>query len=81
LAVNAATRSLPLEGQTGRKAKAVTRHRRIFEVALRDCTTQGAILCQQVRTIDCVARGVKYIEKAPTVVIDEVLAKVGLLVK
>jgi hypothetical protein len=27
------------------------------------------------------SRGVKYIEKAPTVVIDEVLAKVGLLVK
>ena len=52
-----------------------------FEVALRGCTTQGAILCQQVRTIDYVARGVKYIEKAPTAVIDEVLAKVGLLVK
>ncbi len=27
-----------------------------FEVALRDCTIQGAILCQQVRTIDYVAR-------------------------
>jgi mRNA interferase MazF len=52
-----------------------------FEVALRDCTTQGAIFCQQVRTIDYVSRGVMYIEKAPTVVIDEVLAKVGLLVK
>lgn len=52
-----------------------------FEVALRDCKTQGAILCQQVRTIDYIARGVKYIEKAPPGVIDEVLAKVGLLVK
>jgi mRNA interferase MazF len=52
-----------------------------FEVALRDCTTQGAILCQQVRIIDYVAHGVKCIEQAPAVVIDEVLAKVGLLVK
>ena len=52
-----------------------------FEVLLREGKTQGAVLCQQVRTIDYVERGIKLIEKAPTAVIDEVLAKVGLLVK
>ena len=52
-----------------------------FEVELVDCKTQGVVLCQQVGTIDYVARGISFIEKAPVTVINDVLAKVRLLVK
>ncbi|ALO46346.1 type II toxin-antitoxin system PemK/MazF family toxin [Pseudohongiella spirulinae] len=51
-----------------------------FEVHLQGTTTQGAVLCQQVKTIDYDYRGVKFIEAAPTGVLNEVLAKVRTLV-
>ena len=51
-----------------------------FEVALKGTTTKGVILCQQVKMIDYKARGIKYIEKAPKAVVDDVLEKVRLLV-
>jgi mRNA interferase MazF len=52
-----------------------------FEVELANCQTHGVVLCQHVRTIDYIARGISFIEKAPAKVINDVLAKVGLLVK
>jgi mRNA interferase MazF len=52
-----------------------------FEVKLDDISqTQGAVLCQQVKTIDYDYRGIKFIEKAPKRVIDEALARVRVLV-
>ncbi len=52
-----------------------------FEVKLDDSTnTQGVVLCQQVKTIDYVYRGVKFIEKAPTNIVNEALARVRALV-
>jgi|TARA_Y100001970_G_scaffold224984_2_gene277519 mRNA interferase MazF len=52
-----------------------------FEVNLGDeLQTKGAVLCQQVRTIDYDYRGIKFIEKAPQNVINEALARVRVLV-
>ncbi|ACR12225.1 PemK-like protein [Teredinibacter turnerae T7901] len=51
-----------------------------FEVVLAGTKTVGAVLCHQVKTIDYKARGSKFIEKAPAVIIQDVLAKVRLLV-
>ena len=51
-----------------------------FEVCLSGTKTKGAILCQQVKTIDYESRGVKFIEKAPKSITDDVLAKVRILV-
>ena len=52
-----------------------------FEVLLAGCKTEGAILCQQVRTIDFVGRNATFIEKAPASIVNDVLAKVVLLVR
>jgi len=52
-----------------------------FEVKVVDCRTDGVVLCQQARTIDFVARNVRFIETAPATVVDDALAKVGLLVR
>jgi len=52
-----------------------------FEVKLDDkTTTQGVVLCQQVKTIDYKCRGIKFIEKAPKSIVDDVLARVRVLV-
>ena len=51
-----------------------------FEVIVEGVKTTGAILCQHVRTIDYTARGIRFIEKAPKAITDDVLAKVRLLV-
>lgn len=51
-----------------------------FEVAVDTDKTNGVVLCQQVKTIDYAARGIKFIEKAPVAVLNEVLAKVQVLV-
>ena len=52
-----------------------------FEVVLDDSTTtQGVVLCQQVKTIDYGYRGVKFIEQAPQKVVAEALARVRALV-
>jgi len=52
-----------------------------FEVLLEGCKTEGAILCQQIRTIDFADRKAAFIEKAPAFIINDVLAKVVLLVR
>lgn len=51
-----------------------------FEVAIDTTKTNGVVLCQQVKTIDYAARGIKFIEKAPTGVVKEVLSKVLTLI-
>lgn len=52
-----------------------------FEVALKDTKTEGVVLCHQVRTMDYIARGIEYIEKAPKGVVLEALSKVAVLTK
>ena len=53
-----------------------------FEVVLDDPTlkTKGAVLCQQIRTIDFRARGARRLETAPAGVVRDALAKVRTLV-
>ncbi|MBL4865539.1 MAG: type II toxin-antitoxin system PemK/MazF family toxin [Pseudomonadales bacterium] len=51
-----------------------------FEVLLDETTTQGAILCHQIKMMDFDKRGVKFIEEASVSIMQEVLAKVRLLV-
>ncbi len=41
--------------------------------------TQGAVLCNQIRTVDLESRGAKRIESAPEAVIDDALARVQAL--
>ena len=40
----------------------------------------GVALCHQIKTIDFVERGLKFIEKAPAPVVSEALAKVRTIV-
>lgn len=47
-----------------------------FEVPLQGRQVSGVILCQQVKTIDFVERGVSFAEKAPENVMADVLARV-----
>ena len=51
-----------------------------FEVKLKGTKTVGVILCHQVKMMDFSARGIKFIESAPDAVVQDVLAKVRLLV-
>lgn len=51
-----------------------------FEVPLLDgMQTTGVVLSDQVKSFDWKARQVRFVEKAPTELIDEVLAKVETL--
>ena len=43
--------------------------------------TQGVVLCNQPRVLDLQARGAKFIEKVPDIIIDEVLAKIQTLIE
>jgi mRNA-degrading endonuclease toxin of MazEF toxin-antitoxin module len=43
--------------------------------------TQGVVLCNQPRVLDLHARGAQFIEKVPDFIMDEVLAKLLLLVE
>ena len=52
-----------------------------FEVLFDGCETEGAVLCQQARTIDYVARKARFVEKEPAAVTNDLLAKVSLLVR
>lgn len=51
-----------------------------FEVPLAGIKISGVVLCQQVKTIDFVERGVQFAEKAQDNVINEVLAKVKAII-
>jgi mRNA interferase ChpB len=60
---------------------AFARHRG-FAIDLASHTRQvhGVVLCNQLRTLDVNARNGRFIEKAPAVVIADVLAKIATLI-
>ncbi|MCO8163897.1 type II toxin-antitoxin system ChpB family toxin [Pseudomonas sp. 21LCFQ010] len=43
--------------------------------------TQGVVLCNQIRTVDLEARGTKRVESVPEVVMDDVLARIQVLIE
>lgn len=43
--------------------------------------TQGVVLCNQIRTVDLEARGAKRVESASEVVMDDVLARIQVLIE
>ena len=43
--------------------------------------TQGVVLCNQIRTVDLEARGAKRVESLPEIVMDDVLARIQVLVE
>jgi mRNA interferase ChpB len=43
--------------------------------------TQGVVLCNQIRTVDLEARGAKRVESVPEVVMDDVLARIQVLIE
>lgn len=51
-----------------------------FEVHLQSEKVQGVILCQQIKMIDFVERGIQFIEKAPEDVTIEVLARIKAII-
>lgn len=51
-----------------------------FEVILSGGQVEGVVLCQQVKMIDFIERGVRFAEKAPDSVTSDVLAKVRAIV-
>lgn len=50
-----------------------------FEVVLRDSETQGAILCDQIRSLDWKARKAQFVEHISIAILEEVLAKFQVL--
>ena len=60
---------------------AFARHRG-FVVDLSSHTQQihGVVLCNQLRTLDLVARNGRFVESAPASVVEDVLAKIATLV-
>jgi mRNA interferase ChpB len=54
-----------------------------FTVTLMGAGTQtsGVVLCNQVRVLDLAARKARFIERAPDLVMDEVIAKVMTLLE
>nr|MDT0253693.1 type II toxin-antitoxin system PemK/MazF family toxin [Endozoicomonas sp.] len=51
-----------------------------FEVILSGKKVSGAVLCQQIRTVDFAGRAASFVEKAPEEVIAEALKKARVLV-
>ncbi|MNC21648.1 mRNA interferase ChpB [compost metagenome] len=43
--------------------------------------TQGVVLCNQIRTVDLEARGAKRVESVPEVIMDDVLARIQVLIE
>jgi mRNA interferase MazF len=50
-----------------------------FEVPLHDTRIKGVVLCQQIKVMDFVARGIKFAEKAPESVVEDALARARVL--
>ncbi len=44
-------------------------------------STQGVVLCNQLRTLDLQARGARFAEKAPDFILNEILAKLATLIE
>jgi mRNA interferase MazF len=51
-----------------------------FEVPLQGRKVSGVVLCQQVKTIDFVERGVSFAEKAPETILNDVLARIRAII-
>ena len=51
-----------------------------FEVSFTGEKVSGGILCQQIKMLDFKERGVQFAEKAPEVIVTQVLAKVRAIV-
>ena len=51
-----------------------------FEVRLEGMKTHGVVLCHQVKMIDYDARGIRFIERVPRDIVQDVLAKVRVLI-
>ncbi len=51
-----------------------------FEVSLKGGKISGVVLCQQVKMIDFISRGIQFAEKAPNDVVCDVLAKIRAIV-
>ena len=51
-----------------------------FEVPMNGKQIKGVALCQQVKMIDFVERGLQFVEKAPEAVMSDVLARVRAIV-
>ena len=51
-----------------------------FEVPVNGKKVKGVVLCQQVKMIDFMERGLQFVEKAPESVISDVLARVRAIV-
>jgi len=43
--------------------------------------TQGVVLCNQPRVLDLKARGARFVERVPTFIMDEVLARLATLIE
>lgn len=50
-----------------------------FEVIFEDGAIQGAILCDQLRSLDWKARKARFVERVSDVILEEVLAKFRVL--
>jgi mRNA interferase MazF len=51
-----------------------------FEVSFAGEKVSGVILCQQIKMLDFKERGIQFAEKAPEVIVSQVLAKVRAIV-
>lgn len=51
-----------------------------FEVALNGEKVSGVVLCQQIKMLDFKERGIQFAEKAPEIIVTQVLAKVRAIV-
>lgn len=52
-----------------------------FAVELVGAKTKGFVLCNQMRTLDLTARKARLVERAPTALIEEMLARVRTLLE
>lgn len=51
-----------------------------FEIELEGTKTHGVVLCHQIKMIDYNARGIRFIERPPEAIVQDVLAKVRVLI-
>ena len=51
-----------------------------FEVPVQGQNVSGVVLCQQMKTLDCIESGVSFVEEAPDCVVADVLARVRTII-
>ena len=52
----------------------------LFETPLTNTTTKGVVLTIHVRSVDFTVRKIKFIEKAPSYIVEEIADKVDLII-